>query len=225
MAARLGGAGRARGRCRRRGAHVRRAWRFMEASPWRGKTGGNQGALAMLFDAPFRAGAIHRGSPRAGLSPCDPEAAPAFLFRWHDRVVRARLVQADEQRRAAGLQATLGRVASTAGTPTRRCVRAASLCCIGWKGPCRRSGGLSLLADHRVWLEIETPIGLPITGGRAADRDHLVPAGPRALSRSAGRGRASSAGPRRSPAQRLRPTARCSEPATLDGLHRARQPQ
>ena len=25
-----------------------------------------------------------------GLSPCDPAMAPAFLFRWHDRIVRAR---------------------------------------------------------------------------------------------------------------------------------------
>ena len=44
----------------------------------------------MFFAAPFKIGPFSV-DPEGRLSPCDPAAAPAFLFRWHDRVVRARL--------------------------------------------------------------------------------------------------------------------------------------
>jgi hypothetical protein len=46
----------------------------------------------MPFDAPFKLGPFMVDS-EGRLSPGEPAKAPAFLFRWDDRVVRARLVR------------------------------------------------------------------------------------------------------------------------------------
>src|ERR1700704_1767043 len=112
MAARLDGAGRVRGRCHRRGTF---AARFMEASPCRGKTT-TRGVSAMHLGASFKLGPFTVDSA-GGLSPCDPAMAPAFLFRWHDRIVRARLDKADAETGRLNLQGMLARVSSSAGTP------------------------------------------------------------------------------------------------------------
>lgn len=116
----------------------------------------------MPFDAPFRLGPFSVDS--AGrLSPSEPTAAPAFLFRWHDRVVRARLRQADAATGQLTLQVAPARVRSTASAADET-LRPRSFAFVHWLGrvlpPTWR---VVLLADHRVWMETDTPIALPIT--------------------------------------------------------------
>ena len=121
----------------------------------------------MFFAAPFRLGPFSV-DPEGRLSPCDPAAAPAFLFRWHDRVVRARLNQADADPKSGrlALQTTLARVSSTANASDET-LRPRSFALLRWlERTVPPSWRLSLLADHRVWLELDTPIGLPITAAR-----------------------------------------------------------
>ncbi len=55
----------------------------------------------MSFDAPFKLGPFSMDS-EGRLSPRNPATPPVFLFRWHDRVVRARLDQAMPREWAAG---------------------------------------------------------------------------------------------------------------------------
>lgn len=98
-----------------------------------------------------------------GLSPCDPAMAPAFLFRWHDRIVRARLDKADNETGRLILQVTLARVSSSASTPDEM-LRPRSFALLRWLERSTPPGWhVALLADHRVWLETATRIGLPIT--------------------------------------------------------------
>ena len=116
----------------------------------------------MPFDAPFKLGPFTVDA--AGrLSPWNPDAAPAFLFRWRDREVRARLRQADVTDGRLLLQTTIGRVASTAGTQDAT-LRPRSFALLRWLAKAVPPGWrVRLLADHRVWLETEARIGLPIT--------------------------------------------------------------
>src|SRR5204863_280747 len=51
------------------------------------------------------------------LTPSEPSAAPAFLFRCHARVVWARLDQADIGTGTLTLQVALARIRSTASAP------------------------------------------------------------------------------------------------------------
>jgi hypothetical protein len=96
------------------------------------------------------------------LSPCDPATAPAFLFRWHDRIVRARLDQADAETGRLNLQVMLARVSSSAGTPDES-LRPRSFALLRWlERSTPSTWHVALLADHRVWLETVTPIALPI---------------------------------------------------------------
>ncbi len=116
----------------------------------------------MPFDAPFNLGPFAvDGEGR--LSPCEPEGVPAFLFRWHGRLVRARISHADRETGRLSLQATLARVRSTASTPDGT-LRPRSFALVHWLAkmvpPVWR---VNLLADHRVWLETDTRIELPIT--------------------------------------------------------------
>jgi hypothetical protein len=116
----------------------------------------------MSFDAPFRLGPFTVDS--AGrLSPCEAGKAPAFLFRWRNRVVRARLTRTGPKDGGLNLQATLGRVPSTASAQNgtlrtrsfnllRRLPRSVPP---DWQ--------VCLLADHRVWLETQVRIAMPIT--------------------------------------------------------------
>jgi hypothetical protein len=136
----------------------------MEASPWCCKTGDNQEHFAMFFGVPFRLGPF-TVDPEGRLFPSDPAAAPAFLFRWHDRVVRARLDQSDADHKSwkLALQTTLARVSSTANVSDET-LRPRSFALLRWlERTVPTSWRLSLLADHRVWLELDTPIELPIT--------------------------------------------------------------
>jgi hypothetical protein len=116
----------------------------------------------MPFDAPFRLGPFMVDS--AGrLSPGDPEAAPAFLFRWRGRAVRARLAEASAGNGRLRLQTTVGRVPSTASTPDQT-LRPRGFALLRWLGKSVPAAWrVQLLADHRVWLETETRIALPIT--------------------------------------------------------------
>jgi hypothetical protein len=116
----------------------------------------------MPFDAPFKLGPFTVDSG-GRISPGDPEAAPAFLFRWRDRVVRARLGQAGAADGQLSLQGIIARVASTAGTPDET-LRPRSFALVRWlEKSVPAAWQVRLLADHRVWLETETRIGLPIT--------------------------------------------------------------
>ena len=116
----------------------------------------------MLFEAPFRLGPFTVDA-EGGLSPCIPEPAPAFLFRWRDRVVRARLVQADRGGVQLALRATLGRVPSTASMPEGT-LRPRSFALLHWlPRSLPPAWGVCLLADHRVILEAAPRITLPIT--------------------------------------------------------------
>ena len=116
----------------------------------------------MLFEAPFKLGPFTVDA-EGGLSPCIPEAAPAFLFRWRDRMVRARLVRADQEGGQLALQATLGRVPSTASTP-EGALRSRSFALLHWlPRPLPPEWRVCLLADHRVILEAAPRITLPVT--------------------------------------------------------------
>ena len=97
------------------------------------------------------------------LSPCAAEQPPAFLFRWRNRVVRARLAQSSPANGQLTLNSTLGRVPSTAGVSDET-LRPRSFAALRWVPRSVPSGWqVSLLADHRVRLETATAIALPIT--------------------------------------------------------------
>jgi hypothetical protein len=116
----------------------------------------------MPFDAPFMLGPFAVDS-EGRLSPGEPERAPAFLFRWRDRVVRARLAEAEAGHGRLILQATVARVPSTASTPDEA-VRPRTFALLRWLEKSVPSGWrVHLVADHRVWLEAERAIALPIT--------------------------------------------------------------
>lgn len=116
----------------------------------------------MPFDAPFKLGPFTVDS-RGRLSPGDPQAAPAFLFRWNGRMIRARLAQAEAPHGRLLLQATIARVPSTADTPDDT-VRPRSFALLHWLGRVApQAWHVRLSADHRVWLEADTPIAMPIT--------------------------------------------------------------
>ena len=116
----------------------------------------------MPFDAPFRLGPFTVDS-EGRLTPFAPVDAPAFLFRWRDRVTRARLMQDDAAGGRLVLQTTLGRVASTAGTPDET-LRPRSFALLHWLSQAVPPGWqVRLLAEHRVRLETGTIVSLPIT--------------------------------------------------------------
>jgi hypothetical protein len=125
----------------------------------------------MPFVVPFKLGPFTVDA-EGGLSPCQPGAAPAFLFRWRGRVVRSRLAQCDVVGTGLVLQAevALGRVPSTAGVNDET-QRPRSFALVHWLTRVMPAGWRVRLApDHRVWLEAETPIGLPITAAALVTR-------------------------------------------------------
>ena len=116
----------------------------------------------MPFDAPFRLGPFTVDA-EGRLTPFAAADAPAFLFRWRDRVTRARLIQDDTDGGRLALQTTLGRVASTAGTPDET-LRPRSFALVHWLSRSVPPGWqVRLLADHRVRLESSAAVTLPIT--------------------------------------------------------------
>ena len=98
------------------------------------------------------------------LAPLGPEASPGFLFRWRDRVVRARMMPstAGSEGRLR-LQVALGRVPSTAGRadPASRPDSFAVVRLMARAFP--PDWRIRLLPDHRVRLETDTALALPIT--------------------------------------------------------------
>jgi hypothetical protein len=116
----------------------------------------------MAFGASFRLGPFTVDC-EGRLSPCEAEKIPAFLFRWRDRIARARLAQTSPTDGRLALQSTLGRVPSTAGVLDET-LRPRSLTALHWLPRSVPAGWrVLLLPDHRVWLETETRIALPIT--------------------------------------------------------------
>jgi hypothetical protein len=116
----------------------------------------------MPFDAPFKLGPFSVDS-EGRLSPGEPERAPDFLFRWRDRVVRARLVEAEAGHGKLLLQATVARVPSSASAPDET-LRPRTFALLHWmEKSVPADWRVQLLADHRVWLETERRIAMPIT--------------------------------------------------------------
>jgi hypothetical protein len=116
----------------------------------------------MPFGAPFKLGPFTVDSG-GRLSPGEPDKILAFLFRWRDHLVRARLAQASPSDGRLALQSTLGRVPSTAGASDET-LRRRSFSVLRWLPRIVPPGWrVLLLADHRVRLETETCIALPIT--------------------------------------------------------------
>jgi hypothetical protein len=116
----------------------------------------------MAFDAPFRLGPFTVDS-EGRILPSNPDKIPAFLFRWRDRTVHARLAQASPRHGRLALQSTLGRVPSSADGSDKS-LRRRSFTLLRWLPRCvPPDWHVLLLADHRVQLEAETRIALPIT--------------------------------------------------------------
>lgn len=116
----------------------------------------------MPFDAPFMLGpfavdALGRLSPRG------PDDLPGFFFRWRGRMVRAKFEQSDPLRGRLVLSATLGRVPSTAGPrdPDNRRQSFQLLHLLPQVMP--EPWRVLLLPDHRVQLEADSQVTLPIT--------------------------------------------------------------
>ena len=116
----------------------------------------------MPFDAPFEMGPF-AVDQEGRLTPRGPNAAPVFVLRWRDRIVRARLDQRTPVIGTLLLSVTLGRVPSTACGP-QAAMRPGSFALLHmlpqalpteWR--------VLLLPDHRVRLEAEARIELPIT--------------------------------------------------------------
>lgn len=125
----------------------------------------------MPFVAPFKLGPFTVDA-EGRLSPRQPGAAPAFLFRCHGRVVRSRLAQFGAAETGLVLQAevALGWVPSTAGVNDET-ERRRSFALVHWLTRVVPAGWrVRLSPDHRVWLEAETPIGLPITAAALVTR-------------------------------------------------------
>lgn len=114
----------------------------------------------MAFDAPFALGPFTVDA--AGrLAPLGPEASPGFLFRWRDRLVRARIMQPDAAAGQLMLQVPLGRVPSSARASAARPDSFALVRLLGQHAP--QGWRVRLLPDHRVRLETEASLMLPIT--------------------------------------------------------------
>ena len=94
----------------------------------------------MPFDVPSFLGPFSVDE-HGRLAPRDPNALPAFLFRWRGRVIRARMRGAEPELGRLQLRSVLGRVPSSAGIITPQPARAASPCCTGCRANCRPAGG------------------------------------------------------------------------------------
>jgi hypothetical protein len=114
------------------------------------------------FDAPFKLGPFIVDT-EGRLAPNKPEDTPAFLFRWRQRVVRARLVDAPNGEGSMVLQTTLGRVPSTASVP-EGALRPQSFALLHWLPRyLPPEWRMMLLSDHRIILDAQPQISFPIT--------------------------------------------------------------
>ncbi|HVC61805.1 MAG TPA: hypothetical protein VND19_15755 [Acetobacteraceae bacterium] len=116
----------------------------------------------MPFDAPFMLGPFAVDA-MGRLAPRGPDSPPGFFFHWRGRMIRARFEQTDPDLGRLVLQATLGRVPSTA-SPRDRGLRGQSFQLLRllpralpepWQ--------LLLLPDHRVQLEADSRVTVPVT--------------------------------------------------------------
>lgn len=116
----------------------------------------------MPFDAPFNLGPFAVDS--AGrITPRPDNAGSGFLFCWRGRSVHAHMRHQDDGTSQLTLRTSLGRIASTAlnRDVDQRARSFAALRALprnlpdGWR--------LQLLPDHRMRLEADIVIGLPIT--------------------------------------------------------------
>jgi hypothetical protein len=116
----------------------------------------------MQFDAPFKLGPFSVDA-EGRLSPGEPDRLPDFLFRWRNRVLRARLGMAEEGQGRLFLQTTVARVPSSASTPDET-LRPRIFALLHWmERAVPEDWQVHLVADHRVWLETERRIAMPIT--------------------------------------------------------------
>jgi hypothetical protein len=116
----------------------------------------------MPFDTPFILGPFLVDA-EGRLAPRSPDVPPAFVIRWRDRPVRARMVQTQPDDGRLWLQATLGRVPSTV-SDAGGAARPQSFALLrGLKRVLPAAWRLRLLPDHRAMLETEARIALPIT--------------------------------------------------------------
>ena len=125
----------------------------------------------MSFDAPFKLGPFTVDAT-GRLAPVEADIPPVFLYRWHDRLMRARLTERASPADGLALltEVGLGRVPSTAGTFDDT-ARARSFALVRWLAYVVPAGWrLRLAPDHRIWLEAETPIGMPITAAALLTR-------------------------------------------------------
>lgn len=114
----------------------------------------------MPFAAPFSLGPFTVDA-EGRLTPLSPETPPGFLFRWRERLMRARLTQPDARSWRLTIQVPLGRVPSTARASAARPDSFALVRLTAQAFP--PDWRVRLLPDHRVRLEAEASLALPIT--------------------------------------------------------------
>ncbi len=104
------------------------------------------------------------------LSPSEPDRPAGFGFRWRERAMRAQLGAAGAADTLAmagagtlAMQATLGRVPSTA-SHDQAMLRPHSFATVrGLQGGLPEAWRVQLMPDHRVILRTEAVVALPIT--------------------------------------------------------------
>jgi hypothetical protein len=111
---------------------------------------------ALTF-GPFRVDAA------GGLAPIEPAAPPRFTFRWRDRLVHASLQEGEVPAGSLRLRAQLGRVPSSA-LPPEAARRPQSFTLLrSLPATLPQDWRVGLTPDHRVVLEAECHVALPIT--------------------------------------------------------------
>jgi hypothetical protein len=107
---------------------------------------------------------------QGGLQPSDPGAFPTFTVRWHDRVVKVRMLshpEADATQGSLALTSILGRIPSTACPTDEAEAMAARKRAFGvlrgLPSSLPTSWHLALLADHRLDLVARVKLSLPVT--------------------------------------------------------------
>ncbi len=116
----------------------------------------------MPFDAPFNLGPFEVDS-LGHISPRRGDTAPGFIFCWRGRSVHARLILGETDGCRLTLRAGLGRIPSTALAHERdeRMRGFATLRALPRSLP--EKWVLRLMPDHRLRLETDAAIELPIT--------------------------------------------------------------
>jgi hypothetical protein len=95
------------------------------------------------------------------LSPARQDISPGFSIRWRGRIVHAQLMRNDASDGHLRIQASLGRIPSSASDPTIRLACFTMLRNLLNALPAAWS--VRLLPDHQPRLEVQTTVGLPIT--------------------------------------------------------------